>query len=262
MIITPKWESRFQLDNGTWVFVPNSEMRLYGRELKNRIESLWAPPINYFHLRLGGHVLALRQHLNNHYFARADIQNFFGQINKSRLSRNLKSYLPYTEARDIAVNSTVVFPESSPKRYILPYGFVQSPILAALCLDKSALGTAINTISSDVTITVYVDDLVLSGTNEQKVADALEYLKNKGVTAKFSFNPSKLEGPATKVTSFNIELSHHKLEIAEYRMQRFKTALEGELSEPQIEGILGYVKSVNFSQFRELLDYVKSIESE
>lgn len=261
MIVTPKWESKFQLDNGTWVFVPNNEMRKYGNSLKDEIESIWSPPSNYYHLRNGGHVLSLKQHLSNKIFARADIRNFFGQINKSRITRNLKPFFPYEKAREISVNSTVLLPGSSPKEYILPYGFVQSPIIAALCLEKSRLGSAIRTIAENLTITVYVDDLVISGIEKGEVEDALQTLQINGKKAGFPFNETKLEGPSNIITSFNIELSPGKLQLADYRMQMFKDELDSGLSKQQVDGILGYARTVNLSQHEELLDHARMIYS-
>jgi hypothetical protein len=43
--------------------------------------------------------------------------------------------------------------------FVLPYGFVQSPILASLALDKSKLGKLLRKLNgrTDITVSVYVD---------------------------------------------------------------------------------------------------------
>jgi hypothetical protein len=121
------WDTRFQLKPGTWVFVPTLESVQNGKEIKQAIGRVWLPPTNYYHLRSGGHVKALEAHLHNAIFAHLDIRDFFGSINKTRVTRCVKDLFGYPEGRRIANLSTVVHPDS--RRMILPFGFVQSPIL-------------------------------------------------------------------------------------------------------------------------------------
>lgn len=117
---TPRWISKFELKPGSWVYVPTDESVEYGDALKQTLEEKWHPPKIYYHLRDGGHVKALESHIECHYFVHLDISNFFGCINRSRVTRCLKSYWSYSEAREIAINSTVRDPSSRLKKYILP----------------------------------------------------------------------------------------------------------------------------------------------
>ena len=135
-----RWISKFQIKENSWVFVPTEETIQYGLTIKHLIEKKWAVPKYYYHLRNGGHIKALQKHTSNKYFIHLDIQDFFGHINRSRVTRCMKYYLSYKKARKIAVESTVRLPESATKKYILPFGFVQSPIISSICLNKSALG--------------------------------------------------------------------------------------------------------------------------
>jgi hypothetical protein len=136
--MNPEWSKRFELKPGRWVYVPTAETRKLGREIKLAIERRWTPPPYYFHLRRGGHVQALSSHVGNYIFARLDIQNFFGSINRTRVTRCLTSKFGYKQAREWANASTVV--DRDTKRSFVPFGFVQSPIVASLCLSESALG--------------------------------------------------------------------------------------------------------------------------
>ncbi|RYF61168.1 MAG: hypothetical protein EOO27_03170, partial [Comamonadaceae bacterium] len=157
-----KWASKFELKPGKWVFVPTAESVAEGKKIKKAIEERWTPPPYYFHLRAGGHVEALRMHLKHTCFARIDIQDFFGSINRTRVTRCLTSKFGYAVARAYANASTVPAPKTT--RTIVPFGFVQSQIVAALCLAESALGVYLDRLASDsaIALTVYVDDIIVS----------------------------------------------------------------------------------------------------
>ena len=77
--------------------------------------------------------------------------------------------------------STVVWPNHTPKAYILPYGFVQSVIIASFCLHKSALGRYLNKLGgSGFKVSVYMDDIIVSTSLPIEQAEAaLEELKSK-----------------------------------------------------------------------------------
>lgn len=162
-----KWNSKFQIKEDTWVFVPTKETIANGLKVKKLIEDIWPIPNHYYHLRRGGHIQALMKHLKNRYFIHLDIQNFFGQINRSRITRSLKEHIPYNRAREIAIESTVRLPDSPTIKYILPFGFVQSPIIASMCLKKSALGRHLSRLESqkDFIVSVYMDDILVSSNN-------------------------------------------------------------------------------------------------
>jgi hypothetical protein len=46
--------------------------------------------------------------------------------------------------------------------FVLPFGFVQSPLMAGLCLANSKLGATLARLAKKFTVTVYVDDIVIS----------------------------------------------------------------------------------------------------
>ena len=89
--MNPKWSSKFELKPGKWVFVPTPEAVTTGKKIKKTIEKCWRPPAYFFHLRVGGHVEALRSHLNHDNFLRVDIKDFFGSISRTRVTRCLGS---------------------------------------------------------------------------------------------------------------------------------------------------------------------------
>lgn len=250
-----KWRTRFQLKPGSWVFVPTEETVDKGLEIKRSIEERWKPPSYYFHLRNGGHVKALQSHLAHTSFVHLDIRDFFGSINRTRVTRCLKEIFGYPAARAMANESTVFHPEDKSRRSILPFGFVQSPIIASICLYQSALGRCLHklTKSKSIRVSVYVDDIVVSTDSHELSAEVLGKIAESSERAGFELNSDKQEGPTESITAFNINLSHLNLLIEPERFARFLKAYEGSESEFQRDGILGYVGGVNVGQANQIV---------
>lgn len=243
----PQWVSRFELKPDTWVFVPTKASMKMGREIKQAIQARWDVPPNYYHLLAGGHVEALRIHAGNSWFIHLDIKNFFGSINRSRITRSLKNLFGYSHAREIANLSTVIHPNLG--GFILPFGFVQSPIIASICLYKSGLGSCLNLLQkSGVRVSVYVDDLIISSDTLKAATEALAAIKQSAERSGFQLNQEKEEGPAPRITAFNIDLSTNQLNIEPSRFKAFSDALLATTSTHQQRGIIGYVQSVNPDQ--------------
>lgn len=250
--MTLKWNSKFELKPNTWIFVPSDETIETGKKIKNKIEKRWRPPSNYFHLQNGGHVSGLKVHLQNSYFVRLDIEDFFGSINKSKIIRCLKDLLSYKDARDIAIHSTVIHPNNN--KWILPFGFVQSPIIASVCLYKSALGKYLDELShnADVIVSVYVDDILLSSNDLEALKNYLKMIQIHANRSKFILNPKKQDGPSPKITAFNIDLSKLSLEVSVERWKGFLTMFKESTNEHTRQGILSYINSVNPAQAKSL----------
>lgn len=253
--VSQRWSSKFQIKPGSWVFVPTDEAVKYGNFIKASIEARWSPPNYYYHLRDGGHVKALSSHLEHEFYIHLDISNFFGCINKTRATRSLKRYWSYDAAREMASQSTVRDPNSLKNaRYILPFGFVQSPIIASLCLRNSKLGSYLAKINktAEVTVSVYMDDIIISSNDAQQMAVILANIKPISELSKFPLNPKKEEGPSGVITAFNIKLSKGVLRLTNERLNAFKAAYRESDNFNVLSGIVGYVSTVNFDQANEI----------
>lgn len=245
-----RWNSKFQIKPGTWVFVPTEETIAKGQQIKKQIEAFWKPPKHYYHLQKGGHIRALRKHLHHRYFIHLDIQNFFGQINRSRVTRSLKGHISYKEAREIAVESTVRLPESKAAVYILPFGFVQSAIIASICLSKSGLGRYLSNLAhrKGIAVSVYMDDILVSSNDQNDLSSKLMEIKDISDKSKFPLNDDKEEGPDSCVTAFNVKLTQGVLEITPSKLHEFVVSYTSSENEHQRAGIINYVNSVSHDQ--------------
>ena len=255
-----RWIHRFELKPGTWVFVPDEESREFGKNLKSDLEDRWKIPPYYAHLRRGGHVEAIRRHLKNRIFMRADIRNFFGQIGLSRVTRSLNKFYRYDDARAAAKESVVRSP-TDPSDTILPFGFVQSPILASICLRNSKLGSFLEKLNRqpNVAVSVYVDDIIVSTTLDEAAAN--EIFEEMNATASASgleFGPDKLEPPSEQILAFNISLTHGHMEITQSRLERMAYDAISADNGQVVQGILGYIESVSPRQAKIISDSIES----
>lgn len=248
------YNHHFALKPGTRVYIPSMFGAQRGREIKETIERLWRPPDNYYHLLDGGHVAAVRSHRDAPWLASLDLQRFFEQISRSKVHRALKAIgFSQREAWEMACDSTV--DKRPPQRkFSLPFGFVQSPIVASVVLAKSALGGEIRKLCADGSnVTVYVDDITVSGRSEQEVSSAVDKLEAAAALSGFSFNPEKSQPASRRVSSFNIQFGSGIMDIVDGRMAEFEVAVRNG-NEYQVGGILGYVTSVNADQAEKLAE--------
>lgn len=248
-----KWVTKYERKPGRWVFEPTNEYRVIGEAIRKAVKKVWRPPSYYFHLRKGGHVAALRRHAQKTFFARFDIEDFFGRVNQNRVARCLKEYFGSEVARELARDSTVRHP-TVPGRWVLPYGFIQSPILASFALSKSRLGSVLHQFdkASGINVSVYVDDIIVSCDDPDKLRQACEVLAAAAAKSGLAFNATKSQGPALAITAFNIKLTHGNLEIEAERLAEFAAMLAGTPSAQRAQGIVGYVTSVNAGQATSL----------
>lgn len=244
------WEERFELAPGKWVFVPSAESRARGEYITSKIKEKWQAPAYFYHCHQGGHVRAIKQHLANTHFSCLDIEGFFTSINLSRVTRVLKKYFGYEVAREFARDSVIRLVSDVDSQYILPFGFVQSPIIASVCLDQSALGRVLHELASkpDITISVYVDDIILSGNEEYRLQQKFESIKAAADRSGWKVSASKTQPPSEQILLFNIHLSRRNLIISPKRMGLFVDAYHQATSTHQKEGILRYIRSINPAQ--------------
>lgn len=229
--------------------MPSEEGRAVGLSVRREVEKVWNAPDYYFHLKKGGHVAAIQQHLSSASFVRLDLANFFGSITATRITRSLRPKLGYARAREIALLSTVSSP-GVPSSRSLPYGFVQSPLLASVCLAESALGRQLQRVAldQDTRVSVYVDDIIVSASDPDRVTSIKEKLEGAASRAGLTFNFVKSQGPTPEINAFNIELSQDAMRVTPTRFLEFQTRYRTDTNKQVRQALLAYVSSVNAEQ--------------
>jgi hypothetical protein len=227
--------------SGKPCFVPNDKCRIIGNELNNYISEHMLFPHYYFNFRSGGHVSALHHHRENLFFARLDIENFFYSIGRNRIIRALKD-LKLKHPEYHARWSTVKNPYKKPS-YALPYGFVQSTSLAMLVLCKSPLGETLRDLSKELSVSVYVDDIILSSNEKSTVISAFHRVLRAAEESNFNINPHKLVSISNEIVAFNCELKKGNSKVTDGRIQKFYAENVSEYSALGFENYCERVKS-------------------
>jgi hypothetical protein len=180
-----------------------------------------------------------------------DISGFFDSVTRSKIYRALRGIgTDQRKAWETAQQSTV---EKTPGNFSLPYGFVQSPALASLALDRSALGRRMKELarSNHTRLSCYVDDVVLSGIEECAVDSGRLALIEAARLSNFVINTTKSQLPGPQITVFNIVLSNGEMALTADRMRQFESDLIP-ATPPAVAAILAYARSVNSAQADQL----------
>lgn len=210
----------YRNSKGKPVFAPSEDGRKVGYQLKEALENVFQLDDFYFHLvKNGGHVAALHAHCQNRHFARVDLENYFYSVGRNRVARSLRA-LDIAKSDYFARWSTVKNPYLRPS-YSLPYGFVQSPVLATIVLSQSALGIYLRKLSETVVVSVYMDDIAISSNDKRKLKRAYRTLRKKALKSGFSINRAKSVAPARMMSLFNCQLSHLQSLVSEWRRDEF-----------------------------------------
>jgi len=204
---------------GKPVFVPTGIGERIGREVKNAVEAAYDFDPMYYHLRRGGHVAAMHHHRENTLFSRIDIANFFYSVSRRRVQSALDR-IGISNARFYAQWSTIINPYENPK-FSLPYGFVQSPILASLVLAKSEVGEFLRSLPATVSASVYMDDISLSSNCKDDLENAFKSTIDVLNADGFECSSHKLREPAPVIDIFNCDLSHQRATVREERIAAF-----------------------------------------
>jgi len=224
---------------GKPVFAPNDRSRKIGKDIKRQVDRAVQFDPFYYHLQSGGHVAALHAHRQHRYFARLDLERYFYSISKSRVQRALVDN-GILRARHYAKWSCVRNPYGDPA-YSLPYGFVQSPILATLVMMNSVAGTFFRNLGANVAISVYMDDISLSSDDRNGLKDTFEATWLRLEEASFVINRGKVREPGTAMDLFNCDLEHGRTAVQQTRVAEFyaepRSAPSEEAFERYREGI-------------------------
>lgn len=242
------YEHKIAIAGSKIAFVPNEECRKIGKKIIQDIRKTWNPHKVYYHFNPGGHVAALHLHRPNKFFAKFDLENFFYSIGKNRVSSILKKK-NISNHEKLAKYSCVKNPyqSNSLHKFVLPYGFVQSPLLATLILSESPLGKYLERISDQITVSVYVDDILLSFNKKNKLTDFFKGALNMIESSNFSISKNKIVAPTKKIEIFNCNLEQNCTHILK---ERFKDRVKIFKEEPpkdypaKINGLKDYCRQV------------------
>lgn len=243
-----------EIGNGKRVYIPTELCRKRGSKLIKQVYRRWSVNPLFFHMKKGGHVSALKSHIGKEYFLKLDIENFFPSIHRNRITRRLKTIgYSFLDAEDFARDSTVKSQESN--KFVLPFGFVQSSMLASLDLHFSKLGGVLSTAPNSVNVSVYVDDIIISGNDKCELEAYGINCQKALIQSEYIINQVKsVLTPQQNITAFNIELSQDGLRLSDSRLKEFEQIIRKRNDVIYSEAIYGYLKTINLPQSIQLYE--------
>lgn len=212
------FEYSYDID-GRKIFVPSDLGRRIGEDIKNQVEGECDFEDYLYHLKPGGHVAALHAHRAHTYYMKFDLRRFFYSIGRNRVVRSLRS-LGLPRADHYGKWSCVKNPYQEPS-YCLPYGFVQSPILATLVLRNSPLGAMLSRLQTRVCVAVFMDDISLSADSLRDLEDCESEILDAILESGFRSNESKRVRPCDSMSVFNCSLRQDETLVLEARVREF-----------------------------------------
>lgn len=191
----------------------------------------------------------LRVHCGNAELASRDLKAFYGAVTRTKIARSLRRIgFGHRQAFDMASDSVV----DIGGRRCLPFGYVQSTLLATLALEHSLLGRFLVSAGNyGVRASVYVDDMIVSAPSTEAIETFMTLLDDAAVKSGFAFNPSKSANSHGSIQSFNILLTGNELRITDERMQLLRIKCAS--ANPNVfAGVKKYVNAVNQKQVSQL----------
>lgn len=222
---------------GKPVFAPTDLCRRIGNDIKGQVQRSFIFPDYYYHLKSGGHIAALHLHRSNRFFCKVDIKNFFYSCGRNRVADSLKR-IGIKRHHHYARWSCVKNPIGDQPSYSLPYGFIQSPILASLVLAHSPVGIELDQLRNQVSISVFVDDISVSSNDPDLLSMIFDQLRSCFDDSPFSLNENKTIEPTERLQIFNCKLAHQVSSVTQERINEFYAT--DDRSEASIAGFEDY----------------------
>ena len=112
------------------------------------------------------------------------------------------------------------------------------------------MGRVFDDCPKSLTLTVYVDDIIISclEANIDVLKNYGEQLKTAITQAKFEVNEKKSIFEVPKIEAFNIIISHDDMDITQEKMSEFYRRVKASPTSNEALGIANYVKQVNQQQ--------------
>jgi hypothetical protein len=253
------YSQKFELKPEKWIYIPTHECKVKSYKFIETIKSKWNPPPYFFHFQKGGHISALDAHSSCKYFIKLDIKNFFGNISRARIASRLKLIgINQKKAFEIAKWSTVS--EIAGQNKILPFGFVQSQILASLVFDKSSIGKYLRQLNDNMIVSVYVDDIMVSGSDATILTIVYNKLVEEMIKSNFVINIEKSHAPKEYTRIFNIDIQSNSRNVSQERFQQFISTLADDSPQKTV-AVMEYLKKINATQANHYFDLIEKSNS-
>lgn len=112
-------------------------------------------------------------------------------------------------------------------------------------------------------MTVYVDDIITSGSDEAAVNEAYESILQAARTSNFPVNQAKCAAATRELRTFNINFDLHGMGVTPVRLEEMRRVVLADGPGHRSWGIRGYLQTVNSDQAEQLeQDFPRSFPDE
>ena len=140
---------------------PRDSLKIIQRKICNHLQQIELPNCMYGSVKGSNNVINALQHLDNIYFLKIDLKNYFSNISNKQVHRALlASGFPWEVARILTKLTTY--------QCSLPQGAPTSPVLANMVFVKTARQLEEFIKDYNITFTVFLDDIVFSSKKDFK----------------------------------------------------------------------------------------------
>lgn len=199
-------------------------------------------------------------HIGANFVLNVDLEDFFPSITADKVFSIFKS-LGYNNLIASALTRVCCY------KNILPQGSPASPKLANLIctrLDYRIHGYAGR---RGLIYTRYADDLTLSAQSLKKVTKAQDFLISIIPTENFVINKAKMNiyGPRRQKKVTGLVISQNKVGIGRLKFREMRVSIHylfvaKSSNVEQIMGMLSYIRSVDFRNYKKLMQYIALLE--
>lgn len=158
-----------------YIVPPVHSLKLIQSKICNHLEQIELPDSMYGSIKGSNNVINALQHIENIYFFKIDLKNFFSNITNRQVHHALMENGFTWEIARILTKLTTY-------QCSLPQGAPTSPILANLAFIKTARELETFIKGHDITFTIFLDDLVFSSKKDFKhlTTQILDIIRSNG----------------------------------------------------------------------------------
>jgi len=186
-------------------------LKSYQREVCRIIQNIQLPNCMYGSIRGRNNILNALNHIENKFFFKIDLKDFFRNITNTRVHQTLLSYgFSWWDARNITLLTT--FNGS------LPQGAPSSPAMANLIFSSTALKLDKLCKKKGIIFTAYMDDLTFSSKTDfnNLTDDLLQLITTEG----FFVNHNKIQYRVNTCEVTGLIIKNGKLNLEKEMRQR------------------------------------------
>jgi hypothetical protein len=154
---------------------PKISLKIIQRKICNHLQQIELPHCMYGSVKESNNVLNALQHIDNIFFLKIDLENYFSNISNKQVHRALvENGFPWEVARIVTKLTTY--------QCSLPQGAPTSPVLANIVFAKTARQLEEFIKGHNITFTVFLDDMVFSSKKDFKylVQEILNIIRAAG----------------------------------------------------------------------------------